>query len=142
MEVRKSLDTRHILKAATAHALLSVLQSNCSTVNYRHFSRDLSGNMGVSSDCFDKAIDSSAKRFGFQLKKEQMLAIRNFMEGKDVFVSLPTGYGKILCYLLLPSIFNARYNENNSKIIVISPLISPMEDQVTSCKKSSCTDCR
>ena len=47
------------------------------------------GNMAASSenDYFDEAIDASAKRFGFKLKKEQMLAIRSFMEGRDIFVS-------------------------------------------------------
>ena len=57
------------------------------------------------------------------------------MEGRDIFVSLPTGYGKSLCYLLLPSIFNAHYMEGNSMIFVTSPLISLMKDQVDSCEK-------
>ena len=50
--------------------------------------------------------------------------------GKDVFVSLPTGYGKSLCYALLPKIFDALRGLDKSSIaLVISPLISLMEDQ-------------
>ena len=40
------------------------------------------------------------------LKTKQQEAIKAFMNGKDVFVSLPTGYGKSLIYLLLPLIFD------------------------------------
>ena len=40
---------------------------------------------------------------GFQdLKPEQMQAILEFIDGRDIFVSLPTGYGKSLIYGLLP----------------------------------------
>ena len=31
-----------------------------------------------------------------ELKKEQSQAIRSFVSGRDVFVALPTGYGKSL----------------------------------------------
>ena len=39
------------------------------------------------------------------LHKEQKEAIVYFVSGRDVFVSLPTGYGKSLCFALLPAIF-------------------------------------
>ena len=40
---------------------------------------------------------------GFQdLKPEQMQAILEFIDGRDIFVSLPTGYDKSLIYGLLP----------------------------------------
>ena len=41
-----------------------------------------------------------------QLHLEQEKAIRAFLSGKDVFIFLPTGYGKSIIYLLLPLIFD------------------------------------
>ena len=46
--------------------------------------------------------DRVAATFGLILKKEQRLAISALLEMKDVFVSLPTGYGKSLIYFILP----------------------------------------
>ena len=41
---------------------------------------------------------------GFTLKKEQLQekVIVAFTQGHDVFVALPTGFGKSLCYCCLP----------------------------------------
>ncbi len=54
-----------------------------------------------------KAIEESAKCIGFSyLKKEQQEAMEHFVNGKDTFVSLPTGYGKSVIYAALPGAFN------------------------------------
>ena len=46
---------------------------------------------------------SAAASLGYSsLKPEQLLATSSFLEGNYVFVSLPTGYGKSLCYAALP----------------------------------------
>jgi len=86
------------------------------------------------------------------LKTEQTQAILKFLQGKDVFVVLPTGYGKSLCYACLPLVFDrvfGRLSTNERSIaVVISPLIALMEDQVgsfssrgiTSVKAGSCSD--
>ena len=37
------------------------------------------------------------------LKPEQEEAISQFLQGRDVFVALPTGYGKRLCYFVCRS---------------------------------------
>ena len=76
-------------------------------------------------------IHSAASSFGFTLKTEQVESIFYFVKGMDVFVSLPTGFGKSLCYILLPRVFDLlRGVEKKSIVAVISPLIALMEDQM------------
>ena len=42
----------------------------------------------------------AAMNHGFEsLKDEQLSAIGKFVSGKDIFVSLPTGFGKSLIFL-------------------------------------------
>ena len=56
---------------------------------------------------FDRAVAyalGKLKRHELQLKKEQLQAIRHMYEGKDVFLWLPTGFGKSICYEALPFI--------------------------------------
>ena len=49
----------------------------------------------------EDAIDSAVKAVGLNaLKPLQSEVIRSFTERNDVFVSLPTGYGKSFFYLL------------------------------------------
>ena len=49
-------------------------------------------------------IEEVAAMLGYHsLKEEQKKAVKAFIEGKDVFVSLPTGS---LCYALLPLVFD------------------------------------
>ena len=46
-------------------------------------------------------------------------------------MSLLTGYGKSLCYAVLPKVFDLlRGVANKSIVIVVSPLIALMKDQV------------
>ena len=71
----------------------------------------------------------AAKRLGFgDLPPQQMEAIRTFMQGEDVFVSLPTGYGKSLIYSVLPYAYDELLGCEGSIVIVISPLLSLMKD--------------
>ena len=87
-------------------------------------------------------------------KDYQRNAVKSLLEGKDCFVSQPTGSGKSLIFQALP-FFNAnvvKTKTNNNKIIshglkesiymdcnqcilVVSPLISLMKDQVASLAK-------
>ena len=81
---------------------------------------------------FSETARSAAASLGYSsLKPEQLLAISSFLEGNDVFVSLPTGYGKSLCYAALPPAFDKlRATDQPSIVIVVSPLIALMKDQV------------
>ena len=55
----------------------------------------------------------------------ETMAIPSFLEDKDVFVSLPTGYGKSLCFAALPYTFDQlRMTDRPSVVIVVSPLIA------------------
>ena len=53
-------------------------------------------------------MDASVSFGNNELKLEQHKALKAFVEGRDVFVALPTGYGKSLCYALLPAIFDSK----------------------------------
>lgn len=53
------------------------------------------------------AIRKSALALGYtSLKEKQVEAMYSFLQGKDTFVSLPTGYGKSLIYAALPIAFD------------------------------------
>ena len=58
----------------------------------------------------------------------QIKAIEALLGGKDTFVSAPTGSGKTFVYAFIPEI--ARKLSRPGKVIVITPLISLMVDQV------------
>ena len=62
------------------------------------------------------------------LLPEQKTAIINFVCGHNVFVCLPTGFGKSLIYFSLPLMYDTR--NKSSIIIVVSPLNALMDDQV------------
>ena len=82
------------------------------------------------------AVKEAASRLNISLKPEQKEVLMEFVCGNDVFVCLPTGYGKSLCYMLLPVVHDLlRGHHNSSLILVISPLRSLMMDQVNACSK-------
>ena len=79
------------------------------------------------------SISKSAEQLGYScLSADQQEVVVNFVTGRDVFISLPTGAGKSLCYLVLPSIFNLLRNSKSSIVIVVCLLKSLIEDQVAS----------
>ena len=62
----------------------------------------------------------------------------NLARGKDVFAILPTGFGKRLIFQLFPRVSSALCSSEVkplSTIIVVSPLVSVMRDQVEQLKQ-------
>lgn len=80
----------------------------------------------------DAAVSTALKVLDFkELKPKQREVVDKFVAGNDVFVSLPTGSGKSLCYWILPLVFNNLRKESNSIVLVVSPLVALMTDQVS-----------
>lgn len=68
-----------------------------------------------------------------ELKPEQEECLRNFIEGKDVIGLLPTGFGKSLIYQLTPLVAKKMGKPKanaNPVVIVVSPLLALIEDQI------------
>ena len=96
--------------------------------------------MAECSSAFASAIAYSLDKLGIPdiaLKEEQQEAVKVIYDGKDVFVLLPTGFGKSLCYQVLPFVMDYKYSctgtqKTSSSVLVISPLIALMIHQVES----------
>ena len=79
----------------------------------------------------DEAIRQACLAFGYTaLSRKQEMAVRGFLSGKDVFVMLPTGSGKSLCYSALPILFDKIKHRSGHIVLVVSPLVALMKDQV------------
>ena len=73
-----------------------------------------------------------SERLGFStVGPNQRKSIKAFLKGNDVFVSLPTGSGKSLCYALLPYAFDEFRGRDGSIAIIVSPLKTLMKNQVS-----------
>ena len=88
--------------------------------------------MATEQSRVDRAIEAVCTNLGYAgLTPEQEKGVRSFVSGRDVFLSLPTGSGKSLCFAALPWIFDELHQQNGGSIvIVVSPLIAVMKDQV------------
>ena len=99
--------------------------------------------MAVSLQGFDEAVTyalRAVEKERIVLKTEQLEAIRHIYDGKDVFLWLPTGFGKSICYETLPFVFDYKLERvsgttSSSVVLVVSPLVSLMADQVSSLRK-------
>ena len=87
----------------------------------------------ASEEKWKEAFEAVKAQFALtDLLPEQQEAIRAFFKAKNVFVNLPTGFGKSLIFLSLPIVADIVSGKprGSSVIVVISPLRSLMEDQV------------
>ena len=78
---------------------------------------------------FESNLQSVLPRFGVkELKDEQKAALVYVLSGKDLFVSLSTGFGKSLIYQLAPLVAEELFQRQNGNtrtaiVSVISPLV-------------------
>ena len=91
---------------------------------------------------FDKALDVARERMGFaELFPKQREAVEAFVSGRDVFISLPTGYGKSFCYGCLPIVFNCLRNKTSSIVVVVTPLVAIMKEQAIDFERKAYQPC-
>lgn len=84
----------------------------------------------------ESALTMASTKLGYtSLKDKQKEVITKFVSGRDVFATLPTGYGKSLCYGCLPLIYDQLRSIRGSIAVVVSPLSALMKDQVDSFRK-------
>lgn len=69
------------------------------------------------------------------LKKKLLKVITAFLSGCDVLTTLPTGYGKSLCYGCLPLACDKLLAIQGLIMLIVSPLIALMKDQVQPFRK-------
>ena len=84
------------------------------------------------------AIECSLSVFGYgNLKPYQAEALQVILRGKDVLLTVPTGYGKSLIYQMLPlcaSVLLDMLGKSAPKtplVLVVSPLVALMKDQAS-----------
>ena len=96
---------------------------------------------------FEQELEFALKSVGkghLTLKKEQMSALRHGCDGDDVFVWLPSGFGKSIVYECLPFLLDHKLGRVHacscSVVLVVSPLVALMIDQVESLRRRG-VDC-
>ena len=86
-----------------------------------------------SSVTFQRAVVRICETFNIRsLYPEQEECLKELLGGKNVYASLPIGYGKSVIFYAVPIVADQVFERTrgSSKIVIISPLKTPMEDQV------------
>ena len=93
-----------------------------------------SGSARARGSVFSEAVQYAPKKLEMESvtpKEEQLQSIFSVYGGKSVFVWLPTGFGKSMCYQALPFVMDYKLGTPmSSVVVVVSPLISLIVDQV------------
>ena len=90
---------------------------------------------------FDSAVQNACRGFGIEtLFPELFKVLKTFVSGTNIFLSLPTGFGKSLVFQIA-LLVHAKLSLGrdgfaaNPVIIIISPLVSLMEDHTSYLRK-------
>ena len=89
----------------------------------------------MAATTLDSALVFAAQKLNIpSFKTEQERVVRVFMSGRDVFVSLPTGFGKSACYVCLTIVFACTrgVTAGSSIVLVVWPLQARMKNQTIS----------
>ena len=73
------------------------------------------------------------------LKEHQRPALKAFVGGNDVFALVPTGFGKSLIYQMAPLVVKEMGLVQHPIVIIVSPLIALIEDQIREAGKLGVT---
>ena len=92
----------------------------------------------MDGDRTELALSYAAQRLRLpSLNEKQKEAVRAFLSGKDVFVSLPTGFGKSVCFQSIPFVMDYLGSQSASDVedkyiivLVIEPTAAIMRHQV------------
>ena len=80
-----------------------------------------------------EAATVAARQLGYEhMKPEQLEVVLGVLNSRDVFAILPTGFGKSLCFAILPSMYDQLLPlALPSIVIVVTPLTAIMTDQAS-----------
>lgn len=96
--------------------------------NFNHSTDNIKPVYNSHEEALDANIYNELRQFGYKsFRPGQEETIKRILCGMSTLLILPTGGGKSLCYQL-PAYIYSKYNK--SIALVISPLVSLMEDQV------------
>ena len=105
---------------------------------YRSYMPPTDPRSSISDDSIAEAVAVCCPQFGIEaLKPLQHLCLCQLVRGDDVLACFPTGYGKSMIFHMIPSvcntlrvICNADCCPSKPIVVVVSPLLSLMRDQV------------
>ena len=100
------------------------------------------------SDSIDAAVEAindlrKCEENHAVLKREQLLAVKNLLNGNDVLAVLPTGFGKSMIFTVFSfakrELLKRTGQAEAVSILVVSPLKSLIEDQIMELRSLSCS---
>ncbi|XP_072051811.1 uncharacterized protein [Amphiura filiformis] len=75
-------------------------------------------------------------RFNINLRQFQLHSLSLILQHRDVFIAVPTGAGKTICYCTIPTVADAmKQPAKPSMVVVVSPLLALMDNQVLELSK-------